>query len=85
MNLEQLSMHPLEQFEIDKVTEDWRIGIDLERNETNREFYSDDNVYLSNRKTTSLRGRVVRRISQHFSAGAFFGAYQNTFENYIKT
>lgn len=69
------------QFEIDKVTEDWRIGIDLERNETNREFYSDDNVYLSNRKTTSLRGRVVRSISQHFSAGAFFGAYQNTFEN----
>ena len=69
------------QFEIDKVTEDWRIGIDLERNETNREFYSDDNVYLSNRKTTSLRGRVVRSISDHFSAGAFFGAYQNTYEN----
>jgi hypothetical protein len=69
------------QFEIDKVTEDWRIGIDLERDERNREFYSDDNVYLSNRKTTSLRGRVVRSISNHFSAGVFFGAFQNTYEN----
>ena len=69
------------QFEIDKVTEDWRIGIDLERDERNRKFYSDDNVYLSNRKTTSLRGRVVRSISDHFSAGVFFGAFQNTYEN----
>ena len=69
------------QFEIDKVTEDWRIGIDLERDERNREFYSDDDVYLSNRKTTSLRGRVVRSISDHFSAGVFFGAFQNTYEN----
>ena len=69
------------QFEIDKVTEDWRIGIDLEREERNREFYSDDNVYLSNRKTTSLRGRVVRSISDHFSTGVFFGAFQNTYEN----
>ena len=69
------------QFEIDKVTEDWRIGIDLERDERNRKFYSDDNVYLSNRKTTSFRGRVVRSISDHFSAGVFFGAFQNTYEN----
>ena len=69
------------QFEIDKVTEDWRIGIDLEREERNREFYSDDNVYLSNRKTTSLRGRVVRSISDHLSTGVFFGAFQNTYEN----
>lgn len=69
------------EFEIDKVTEDWRIGIDLSRNESNRKFFNDDDVYSSNRKTTSLRGRVVRSISNHFSAGAFFGAYQNTYEN----
>ena len=35
-------------------------------------FYSDDNEYTSNRKTTSFRGRVVRSISDHFSAGVFF-------------
>ena len=69
------------EFEIDKVTEDWRIGIDLSRNESNRKFFNDDDVYISNRKTTSLRGRVVRSISNHFSAGAIFGAYQNTYEN----
>ena len=69
------------EFEIDKLTEDWRIGAELRRNETNRKFYSDDNVYKSNRKTTSFNGRVVRSISDHFSAGIFFGAFQNTYEN----
>ena len=69
------------EFEIDKLTEDWRIGMEIKRNESNRKFYSDDNEYTSNRKTTSFRGRVVRSISDHFSAGVFFGAYQNTYEN----
>ena len=69
------------EFEIDKLTPDWRIGIELERSESNRRYYSDDNVYTSNRKTTRIRGRVVRSISDHFSTGAFFGASQNTYEN----
>ena len=69
------------EFEIDKLTPDWRIGIELERSESNRRYYSDDNVYTSNRKTTRIRGRVVRSISDHFSTGVFFGASQNTYEN----
>ena len=69
------------EFEIDKLTPDWRIGIELERSESNRRYYSDDNVYTSNRKTTRIRVRVVRSISDHFSTGVFFGASQNTYEN----
>jgi hypothetical protein len=69
------------QFEIDKLTEDWRIGMEISRNESNRKFISNDDVYISKRKTTSFRGRVIRSISDHFSAGIFFGAYQNTYEN----
>ena len=69
------------EFEIDKLTEDWRIGVEISRYESNRKYFSDDNVYSSNRKTTRLRGRVVRSISDHFSAGVFFGASQNTYEN----
>ena len=61
------------EFEIDKLTPDWRIGIELERSESNRRYYSDDNVYTSNRKTTRIRGRVVRSISDHFSTGVFLG------------
>ena len=68
------------EFEIDKLTEDWRIGMEISRRETNRKFVSNDNEYTSNRKTTSFRGRVVRSISDHFSAGAF-GIFQNTYEN----
>mgnify|MGYP006241751725 FL=1 len=55
--------------------------MELQRDVTNRKFYSDDNEYKSTRKTTSFNGRVVRSISDHFSAGVFFGAYQNTYEN----
>ena len=69
------------EFEIDKLTEDWRIGMELKRNESNRKFFSEDDVYTSNRKSTSFNGRIVRSISDHFSAGAFFGLYQNTYEN----
>ena len=69
------------EFEIDKLTEDWRIGMEITRDESNRKFISNDNEYKSNRKTTSFRGRIVRSISDHFSAGGFFGIYQNTYEN----
>ena len=69
------------EFEIDKLTPEWRIGIDFSRSESNRNFFSDDNVYTSNRKTTSLRARVVKSISNHFSIGAFVGGFQNTYEN----
>ena len=69
------------EFEIDKLTEDWRIGMEISRRETNRKFFSNNNEYTSNRKTTSFRGGVVRSISDHFSAGAFFGIFQNTYEN----
>ena len=69
------------QFEIDKLTEDWRIGAEITRRESNRKFVSNDNEYSSTRKTTSFNGRVIRSISDHFSAGAFFGVFQNTYEN----
>ena len=69
------------EFEIDKLTPEWRIGIDFSRSESNRNFFSNDNIYSSNRKTTSLRARVVRSVSNHFSLGAFVGGFQNTYEN----
>ena len=69
------------EFEIDKLTPEWRIGMEIKRNESNGKFFSNDKVYTSNRKTTSISGRVVRSISDHFSAGIFSSAYQNTYEN----
>ena len=69
------------EFEIDKLTPEWRIGMEIKRNESNGKFFSNDKVYTSNRKTTSISGRVVRSISDHFSVGVFSSAYQNTYEN----
>ena len=61
------------EFEIDKLTPDWRIGIELERSESNRRYYSDDNVYTSNRKTTRIRGRVVKVFLITFQQECFLG------------
>ena len=69
------------EFEVDKLTPDWRIGMEIKRNESKGKYFSNDNVYTSSRKTTSFSGRVVKSISDHFSAGVFLGAYQNTYEN----
>ena len=69
------------EFEVDKLTPDWRIGMEIKRNESKGKFFSNDNVYTSSRKTTSFSGRVVKSVSDHFSAGVFLGAYQNTYEN----
>ena len=32
------------EFEIDKLTPEWRIGIDFSRSESNRNFFSNDNI-----------------------------------------
>ena len=69
------------EFEVDKLTPDWRIGMEIKRNESKGKFFSNDNVYTSGRKTTSFSGRVVKSVSDHFSAGIFVGAYENTYEN----
>ena len=69
------------EFEVDKLTPDWRIGMEIKRNESKGKYFSNDDVYTSSRKTTSFSGRVVKSVSDHFSAGVFLGAYQNTYEN----
>ena len=68
-------------FEVDKVTEDWRISMDFRHNNSKSSFYNDDQTYNSSRTGTRVFGRVVKSISDHLSAGIFYGGQKDTYQN----
>ena len=69
-------------FDIDRVTEMWRVRSDFGMRRSVKFFSGDEENYSSERKRTFFSGSVVRSLSNHFSTG-FFGYYLNdTFRNY---
>lgn len=68
-------------FEVDKVTEDWRISMDLRHNNSKNSFYNNDETYQSSRTGTNVFGRIVHSISDHISAGVFYGGQKDTYQN----
>lgn len=67
--------------EADKVTDDWRISFDFRHDNSKSTFVSDETAYNSIRNNTRIFGRVVRSLSDHFSAGLFYGGRKDTFQN----
>lgn len=68
-------------FEVDKVTEDWRISMDFRHDNSNSSFSNEDTTYESSRIGTRVFGRVVKSVSDHFSAGFFYGGQKDTYQN----
>ena len=69
-------------FEVDRVTEMWRIRSDFGISRSVKFFSGDNQNYNSERQSTSFSGSVVKSLSNHFSTG-IFGSYLNdTFRNY---
>lgn len=70
-------------FESDRVTEDWRVRLDMEVNHSESEFEgsSDEETYTSVRQHHYAYGSVVRSLSNHWSAGLFSGISHNTYRN----
>ena len=68
-------------FESDRVTEKWRIRVDLEMNEARSEFKQDGETFTSERLRYSGDASVVRSLTDHWSVGVFGGATHNTFTN----
>ena len=69
-------------FEVDRVTEMWRIRSDFGISRSIKFFSGDNQNYNSERQSTSFSGSVVKSLSNHFSTG-IFGSYLNdTFRNY---
>ena len=69
-------------FEVDRVTELWRIRSDFGVRRSVKFFSREEESYSSERKRTFISGSVVKSLSNHFSTG-IFGYYLNdTFRNY---
>lgn len=68
-------------FESDRVTEKWRVRLDLEMNQANSEFKRDGETFTSERSRYSGDASIVRSLTDHWSVGVFGGATHNTFTN----
>jgi len=68
-------------FESDKVTEKWRVRIDVQMNLANSRFIRDDEEFTSNRERYFGYGSIVRSLSNHWSMGIFAGASHDTYTN----
>ncbi len=69
-------------FDVDRVTEIWRLRSDFEFDRSIKFFYGGEQNYSSERESLYFSGSLVRSISNHFSTGFFSSYRQDTFRNY---
>ena len=67
--------------EADRVTENWRIKLDLQINNRDITIESDDETISSSRRINTFSTSVVKSLGDHWSAGAFGSIGSNTFNN----
>lgn len=67
--------------EADRVTENWRIRLDLQINNRDITIESDDEKISSSRRINAFSASVVKSLGDHWSAGAFGSIGSNTFNN----
>ena len=69
-------------FDIDRVTDMWRLRSDFELDRSIKFFSGGEQNYSSERESLNFSGSLVRSISNHFSTGFFSSFTQDTFRNY---
>ena len=69
-------------FDVDRVTEIWRLRSDFEFDRSIKFFSGGEQNYSSERESLYFSGSLVRSISNHFSTGFFSSFRQDTFRNY---
>ena len=69
-------------FEIDRVTEKWRVRSDLGLWRSVKFFKGEEENYSSERERSYFTGSIVRSISNHFSTGIFGSFETDTYTNY---
>ena len=69
-------------FDVDRVTEIWRLRSDFELDRSIKFFSGGEQNYSSERESLYFSGSLVRSISNHFSTGFFSSFRQDTFRNY---
>jgi len=69
------------EFDIDKVTEEWKTEFEAEYN-IDRENYFDDGEKIINRQTRkSIRAEYIKSLTPKWSAGMFSGYFSDTYIN----
>ncbi len=69
-------------FNIDRVTEKWKIESGLWTNYRKGNYYFEEDTVVSIRKSTWIDVSAVRSISDHFSVGLFTSSFSSIFNNY---
>jgi hypothetical protein len=68
-------------FDIDRVTDIWRLRSDFELDRSVKFFSGGEQNYSSERERIYFSGSLVRSISNHFSTGFFSSYTKDTFRN----
>ncbi len=69
-------------FEIDRVTDIWRVRSDFGFQNNVKTFLGEEDNYNSVRDRIYFSGSVVKSISEHFSTGIFGSFQKDTFNNF---
>ena len=69
-------------FEIDRVTDLWRVRSDFGFQNNVKTFLGEEDNYNSVRDRIYYSGSVVKSISEHFSTGIFGSFQKDTFNNF---
>lgn len=69
-------------FNIDRITEKWKIQSGLWTNHNKSTFYFEEDTIISIRKSTWVDLSAIRSISDHFSVGLFTSSFSSLFNNY---
>ena len=70
-------------FNIDRITEKWKIESGVWTNHNKGNYYFEDDTVVSIRKSTWVDLSAVRSISEHVSVGLFTSSYSSLFDNYV--
>ncbi len=69
-------------FNIDRVTEDWKIQSGLWLNYNESKFWFEEDWVISEKRSQWADASVVKSLTDHFSAGVFTDFYSSLFDNY---
>ncbi len=64
-----------------KITPDWKLEFDLEYNMRRSKYISEDTTITALRESIYMDNLIVKSLSNHWSAGAFFSFRTSTYGN----
>jgi hypothetical protein len=70
------------EFSANRVTEDWKINLELNYDFTHEEYVVGEEIITSNTNASSLNALVVKSINDHWSYGGSMNISASTYNNF---